>query len=178
VFRVFIDTNVLVYSVDERDPVKRQRARECMQQAEAAHAGVISTQILQEFFVVITRKVMLAPLAARSLVDDLPPFDVVVVDVALVRQAMEACIRNQLSLWDALIVVSARRARCNVIWTEDLSHGQIVDSVRIENPFLEAAGTGLGLVREVGTPYRVSGTHRQLRCADQRRRSKPNVAAP
>jgi hypothetical protein len=67
----------------------------------------------------------------------LPPLEVVVIDVPLIRKAIEVCIRRKLTFWDALVLAAARHAHCDILWTEDLNHGQVVDTVRIENPFLE-----------------------------------------
>jgi predicted nucleic acid-binding protein len=123
----------LVYAYDGSEPEKQVRAREVI----SAGDWVISTQVMQEFFVVVTRRLD-QPLDAREALgarDDLALGDVGAIDAELVTAAAESSLRNQLSLWDALIVQAAARARCSDVMTEDLSHGQIIDGVAITNPF-------------------------------------------
>lgn len=130
----FIDTNVFVYAVDERDPVKQRRARDILQTVDHA---VISTQVLDEFYVVATRKlsIPLAPETAVAAVRRMAESECVAIDAELVLDAIEAGTRWQLSHWDALVVAAAHRSRCGVILTEDLHHGADYDGIRIENPF-------------------------------------------
>jgi len=137
--RAFLDTNVLVYAVDEAEAPKRDRARELLRSAEPGDL-VLSTQVLSEFYVVVTRKLE-QPLdqdAAAAAVDQLARLPVVVTDSALVRAGIAVSRRAQLSLWDGLILAAAGEAGCEVLLTEDLSHGREVDGVRIENPFADS----------------------------------------
>jgi hypothetical protein len=69
-------------------------------------------------------------------------------DIELMNEAIDGSVLNRISFWDALIIASARRANCEVVWTEDLNHGQIVQGVRIENPFLKPSASGPSMVRE------------------------------
>jgi predicted nucleic acid-binding protein len=135
--KTFLDSNVLVYSVDESfaEKAKHERAVELL----AAQAGnlVVSTQVLQEFYVVTTRKLK-SPLseerAARA-VRGIAKLDVIGVDVPLVLAAVDTSRLVQLSLWDALIIEAASRAGCDRVLSEDLNANQVIRGVRIENPF-------------------------------------------
>jgi len=135
--KTFIDTNVLAYAVDRDSPSKQRCARELLGKVEKDGGGVISTQVLQEFFVTATRKLGIEPLVAKGLVEPFLSLEVVMVDTALIKEAMDCSILDQIAFWDALIVVSAAKAHCGRVWTEDLNAGQSIRGVRIENPFLE-----------------------------------------
>jgi predicted nucleic acid-binding protein len=131
----FFDTNVLVYLFDRSAAAKQKRARALL--AELAPAIVISTQVLQEFYVTTTAKLTppLSPEDAESQVRNFSAFDVVAIDVALVRSAISLSREHKLSLWDALIVESARARGCTRLLTEDLQHGREFGRLRVENPF-------------------------------------------
>lgn len=138
--RDFVDTNVLVYAVDDADPAKRDRARSILAADGAASRLVLSTQVLCEFYVVVTRRLEqpLSPADAADAVRELSKLAVVGADPDLVGDAVRLSIEAQLSLWDALVVEAARVAGCGRVLTEDLSHGAEIASVRIENPFAAA----------------------------------------
>lgn len=131
----FVDTNVLVYANDPADRRKQQIARETLLE----HAGslVLSAQVLSEFYSVVTRKFspLLGLEEARTIVDGLRRFPVVVIDEQLVLDAITISASAMLSYWDGLILSAARTAGCDVVLTEDLSHGSTVAGVRVENPF-------------------------------------------
>jgi predicted nucleic acid-binding protein len=135
VAKVFLDTNVLVYSVDQSDAGKRKRARELL--AAAANA-TISAQVLNEFYVVVTRKIAvpLAQRQAEAAVGELARIPCVPIDAGLVQAAMVAGRKWQLSHWDALVVEAARQAGCGRVLTEDLATGANYDGVVIDNPFV------------------------------------------
>lgn len=133
--RYFLDTNVLVYALDGQDAEKQKKARELLREGARAGNAVISTQVLQEFYVVATRKLGVDSLLAKNLVDSFGRLETVSVDLELVKEGIECAILSQLSLWDGLIVAAANTAKCDRVMTEDLSHGQVIRGVRIENPF-------------------------------------------
>lgn len=133
--RRFLDTNVLVYADDLDAGAKRDRAREVLEQAMSTGEGVVSTQVLQEFFVITTGKLGVDPALARRKVALLAEMDLVRIDLDLLLAAIDLSRLHPFSFWDALIVRSAASAGCGVLLTEDLQHGQVVDTVRIENPF-------------------------------------------
>ena len=135
--RAFVDTNVWVYAVDTADPVKRARALEVLAPSDASNL-VVSTLVLIEFYVVVTRK-LAAPLpgdAAQAMVDEMARLPVVPADSDLVIAAMAGSREWRISPWDALIVRAAQISGCGRILSEDLTHGAVYGSVRIENPFL------------------------------------------
>lgn len=132
----FVDTNVLLYSVsrapDERD--KAQQANDILTSRDLA----LSVQVLQEFYVQATRvsrQDRLSHPHAAGLVESFTRFAVQDLDVALVRAAFHIRARFQISYWDAAIVAAARAMACEVVLSEDLSHDQDYDGVRVRNPF-------------------------------------------
>lgn len=135
--RAFVDTNVLVYTFDASEPEKRAAAA-------ALLAGerdlVVSAQVLGELFVTLTRK-LTPPVPAsdaRAAVDRLAGLDTVAIDAALVQDAIRIAGEAQLSYWDSLIVAAASAARCARLLTEDLSDGQVIEGVTVEDPFRAA----------------------------------------
>lgn len=132
--RVFVDTNVFVYAVDEADPGKQERAHEVLRSAGAI---VISTQVLNEFYVIATRKlaVPLSPQDAAAIVDAMAVYTCLPVDRTLVRNAIRAGRRWQLSHWDALVLEAARHAACTRLLSEDLADHATYDGLTVENPF-------------------------------------------
>ncbi|HXU47027.1 MAG TPA: PIN domain-containing protein [Thermoanaerobaculia bacterium] len=132
-----MDTNVLVYLFDAGEPSKRAVAREIFERQSAGLELFLSTQVLQEFFVNVTRKLSL-PLTAEEALDaliDLAEIPTVQVDVPLVVAAARLSQRHQISLWDALILEAAASCGCGKVLTEDLQDGWEVRGVRVENPF-------------------------------------------
>jgi predicted nucleic acid-binding protein len=136
--RVFVDTNVLVYQLDERDPAKQERARAWLDFIWTSRTGRVSFQVLSELYVTVTRKLEpgLDPEAARTVVKALGAWDPVPVNERVFAAAWIAQDRYRLSWWDALIVGAARLADCGVLLSEDLQHGQDLDGLRVINPFL------------------------------------------
>jgi predicted nucleic acid-binding protein len=132
--KVFLDTNILVYATDASSPGKRSKCRDLIRSASHEGRGVISTQVLQECYVVLTRKLGVDPVQAKGIVQRFANLEVVVIDPPLIQEAIDCSILTTLSFWDALIVVSAESAQCQSVWTEDMSDGQVVRGVRIENP--------------------------------------------
>lgn len=136
--RTFVDTNVLVYLFDNDAPEKQARARNILASQGSAGQLVISTQVLQEFYVTVTRKLAtpLPPDTAYQAVQDLLTLPIRQVTSELVLSAIQRSIAVPLSFWDALIVETALDAQAMVLLTEDLQHSRIIDGLRIENPFL------------------------------------------
>lgn len=131
----FVDTNILVYAMDRDNRERRKRSRTLLIELRRTGMGVISTQVLQEFYVVATKKLSLNPLKVKPLLQWFEKhFEVVVVNGVLIREAVDCSVVNRLSFGDALIVVSAERAMAGTLHTEDLSHGQVIRGVRINNP--------------------------------------------
>jgi predicted nucleic acid-binding protein len=134
--RVFLDANVLIYAQDEGSPEKRQKSRELIARLADAGEGVISTQVLQEFFVASTRKLGIPPLAAKGVLKTFAIFEVIQISPILINEAIDCSILNQISFWDSLILAAASSAGCTVIFSEDLNSGQSILGVKIQNPFI------------------------------------------
>ena len=135
--RAFFDTNILVYLFDTRDSQKRAVARQLLGRYFSEKRGVLSTQVLQEFFVNVTRKAaQLSSNEARAIVANFLQVDVVVVSGSHILNAIDLHQRYQLSFWDGLILAAAKAGGASILFSEDLSHGRVYDGVRVENPFL------------------------------------------
>lgn len=136
--RVFVDTNVLIYAHDLDAGLKHDRAAAIVADLWERENGIISTQVLQEFYVNVTRKIAkpLTPAAARGIIRNYLAWRVEVNEPSGVLLASEIGERNRISFWDALIVASAARAGADRILSEDLNHGQVLEGVQIENPFI------------------------------------------
>ena len=133
--KTFLDTNILVYAVDADSPAKRNASRRVIETLAADASGVISTQVMQEFYVAATRKLGIPPLAAKTILKTFSVFELVQVTPALIQDAIDCSVLNSMSFWDSLIVTAAASAGCTRISTEDLNSGQSVLGVTIENPF-------------------------------------------
>ncbi len=133
--RSFIDTNILIYSVDRADPAKQEIALEIISRHAKARTGVISTQVLQEFYSAATRKLGIDPLRARQHLRDFQVFDIVQVTPAIIEEGIDCSILHQLSFWDGLIIAAAATATSSELISEDLSDGQIIQGISIRNPF-------------------------------------------
>jgi len=133
--RIFVDTNVFIYRFDQSAPAKKAKAVEILSQLESSGTGVVSTQIMEEFYSIATGKVGIPANLALSAISAMDVFEIVTVSPSLVVQAAELTQRKSLSLWDALVVTAAKFAKCSVLLSEDLNHGELIDGVRIENPF-------------------------------------------
>lgn len=134
---VFVDTNVLVYARDLSVPAKQQRAHEWMSALWASRQGRTSVQVLNEYYVTVTRKLTpgLAARDARADVGDLRAWAPVPISAGLVEAAFGVEDRFGLSYWDCLIVAAALAADCGYLLTEDLQDGQRLDTVTVIDPF-------------------------------------------
>jgi len=138
--KTFVDTNILVYAYDSAAGEKRAIAKDALARLWQTGAGLISTQVLQELYVTLTRKVpkpLKAP-AAREIVTDMLTWGVLVNDGDSILLAIDIEARQRLSFWDALIVAAAARGGAEILLSEDLPHGRTLAGVRILNPFIEA----------------------------------------
>jgi predicted nucleic acid-binding protein len=133
----FVDTNVLVYAFDKGSSPKKRTAQRLMNELMDEDRLRVSTQVLQELFVTLTRKVSqrCSSEEALAVLDDLTAWPLLVVDYAAIRAAVELAGQAQLSFWDALVVVAAARTGSTVLYTEDLNDGQEILGVRVTNPF-------------------------------------------
>jgi predicted nucleic acid-binding protein len=133
----FVDTNILVYAHDTSAGSKQERARALLEQLWDTRDGCLSVQILQEFFVNVTRKIPrpLDAAAAKEIIADLSRGRGHLAAADDVLGAIGLHQRTGISFWDAMMVRSAVEIGCGVIYSEDLSHGQLYDGARVENPF-------------------------------------------
>ncbi len=134
--RSFLDTNILLYCDDCAYASKQRRALELVLEHKAQRTGVVSLQVLQEYFVNATRKLGLDPGLARQKVEAHSRFDVFEPVAADILAAIDFHRLHRISYWDALVLHSARKSGCRVVLTEDMQHGQEFDGVKIVNPFL------------------------------------------
>lgn len=132
----FLDTNILVYAVSalEEDASKKAGALDLIQTADFG----LSSQVLQEFWVTVTRKIKkpLSPEVALQLLDQYRLFPTAHTDYALILTAIEYSLRYEISYWDGAIVAAAEALEAPVLYSEDLSHGQYYGSTQVINPFL------------------------------------------
>jgi predicted nucleic acid-binding protein len=132
---VFVDTNVLIYAVDEAEPRKNRAALQWRSHLWRSRRGRVSYQVLQEFYVQAVRKNPKRTPEARAEVRDLLAWDPVPIDEGVVEGAWDLQDRYSLSFSDALIVAAAQTADCGYLLTEDLTHGQVLDGIRVISPF-------------------------------------------
>lgn len=137
--RSFFDSNVLVYTDDHDRPVKRDRALGLIASARRSGTGVVSTQVLQEYFVSATKKLGVEAPRARRKVQIFARLDLVPVGLDLVLAAIDTHRLHGLSFWDALILQAARASGCSILYTEDMQHGRRFEELTIVNPFEERA---------------------------------------
>lgn len=134
----FIDTNILIYAYDASTAEKHQKAFKLLQELWIGENGCISTQVLQEFYVNVTRKApqALEPLQAASIIRDLSNWKVHRPNTEDVLAAISIQQQYQISFWDALIIRSAQESNCKTLWSEDLSNGQDYGGVKVIDPLL------------------------------------------
>jgi predicted nucleic acid-binding protein len=133
--RSFFDTNVLVYADDRAAPAKQRRALELVAEHRRAGTGVVSLQVLQEYFVTVTRKLGVDAAVARRKVELLAELDVAAPDIADVLAAIDLHRLHGVSFWDALVLRAAKQSGCSILLTEDMQDERVVDGLRIVNPF-------------------------------------------
>lgn len=135
----FVDTNILLYAYDEDAGARHERAAELIADLGSRRRGAISVQVLQEFYVNVTRKgeVPLSPADARTRLRVLSRWPVHAPLASDVLAAAELAEAQRLSFWDAMIIRSASRMECNVLWSEDLNAGQVIAGVQVRNPLEE-----------------------------------------
>lgn len=135
--RSFFDTNILVYLFDEDNPEKKAQAQVLLEKETESGRALLSTQVLQEFFVAVTRKleVPLPVEKAEEVVGQLMVLTLVEISGSHILKAIRKSINLQFSFWDALIIEAAVSGGASILYTEDLQHGQTIDNVKILNPF-------------------------------------------
>lgn len=133
----FVDTNVLVYAHDRSAGRKHEIAKELVKRLWESRQGCLSVQVLQEFYVTVTRKVAqpIQPEEAAVLIRDLSYWRIHTPMAQDVLSAIDLQTYYRISFWDAMVIHSALCLGCGVIWSEDLSDGQMYHQVTVKNPF-------------------------------------------
>jgi predicted nucleic acid-binding protein len=136
--KVFLDTNILIYAHDIDAGLKHDVALSIIEKIWEEETGIISTQIIQEFYVNVTRKIPnpITPVQARGIILNYFSWQVEGVEPHTILSASEIEEKYVLSFWDSLIIATASQSEAVKILTEDLNHGQTIEGVLIENPFL------------------------------------------
>lgn len=136
--KYFADTNILVYAFDNRDPVKQKVAQNLLETIGSTGNLTLSTQVLQEFFVTITRKLKppIPITTAYELVENFTYYPLVQVTPTNILNAIQRHEREKVSFWDALIIETALFSRCNILLSEDMQNNQLIENrLLIYNPF-------------------------------------------
>lgn len=135
----FVDTNILVYAYNESDKRKQEKAKTLLIGLWNTGTGCLSVQVFQEFYTIVTRKLTL-PLPVETvmiIIEDLSAWEYHIPDANDVLAAINIQQSYQLSFWDAMIIRSASKLGCNLIWSEDLNHGQSYEGIKVINPFMD-----------------------------------------
>jgi predicted nucleic acid-binding protein len=135
--RCFLDTNILVYAFDASAGQKYEVAKNIVIDLWNTKEGVLSTQVLQEFFVSITRKIPkpMDVMSAKEIISDFLKWNIVINDENSLLEAIDIHIRYSYSFWDSLVIHAAVRSGAVLLLTEDLIDSQIINGVSIKNPF-------------------------------------------
>lgn len=135
--KIFVDTNILIYAYDISAGVKHVTAVRILSELWDSRRGVLSTQVLQEFFVSVTRKIPnpINEQHAINIVRDFLRWEIVVNDGDSILEAASLVSRYRFSFWDCLIIQAALKSGCNILLSEDLSDSQVIESLQIRNPF-------------------------------------------
>ncbi|MFA5822190.1 MAG: PIN domain-containing protein [Thermodesulfovibrionales bacterium] len=135
--KIFLDTNILIYAHDADSGDKHIIAKNIVKELWDKKNGVLSTQVLQEFYVNVTKKIPrpVAPIEAREIIRAYSSWEIRDNSIMSVIRASEIEEKYKLSFWDSLIVVAAYSAKVEKILTEDLNEGQVIEGILIENPF-------------------------------------------
>lgn len=136
--KIFVDTNIFVYSRDASEKLKQPHAIKCLEKLWREQTGVISTQVLNEYYVTVTNKLKpgMTQKDAWEDVCALMAWAPVPIDISVLHQAKLIEEKYCVSWWDAMIIAAAKIGGCKIIYSEDLANGQTVAGVKIVNPFL------------------------------------------
>ena len=135
IVRCFVDSNVFVYADDRSAGAKRDRARKLIREVMESRTGVLSLQVLQEYFAVSTRKLGISAAAARRRVEVLSRLDTVILGVEDVLAAIDLHRLHGFAIWDALVIRAALNGGCRILYSEDLQKGRRIDGLEVVNPF-------------------------------------------
>jgi predicted nucleic acid-binding protein len=133
--KVFIDSNILIYTLDEKSSEKQETARIFLKEAKQNSSLVISTQVLQEVYNIATTKLKMKKLYVKHILYTYKDMEIIQVDFDIIQQGIDISIFSQISFWDGLLIAAAASANCGSVLSEDMNHGQIIQGVRVVNPF-------------------------------------------
>jgi len=137
VSKIFIDTNILVYTLDQKNIEKRDMARKIVKKVVESHQPVISTQVIKEFYVVASNKLKADPIIVKNIIHNFHNMEIVNNDLDLIEQAIDISILSTLSFWDSLVIAAAEKANCEYVLSEDLNSGQNYRGIKLLNPFIK-----------------------------------------
>ena len=133
--KIFLDTNILAYIFDSRDIAKKTKAKELFSKLVIENNCMISTQVLQELFNVVTKKLKYSKEDAQKIIMSLMNLDIHQVSTLDIQVAMKISSESQFTIYDSLIIAAANAESCKIVYSEDLNAGQVVEGVKIVNPF-------------------------------------------
>ncbi len=133
--KIFIDTSVLIYSQNTKEAEKQSICRKVLSNIADNSLIVISTQVMQEYYNVATLKMGIEKLLAKRTVEMFDIYEIVTIQPSIIFKAMDIHVLHQLSFWDSLIISAAKSANCMMLLTEDMNDGQVIEGVKIQNPF-------------------------------------------
>ena len=136
--RSFIDTNVLIYAEASDEPLKQRAAIALLKSLFLDGQGVLSTQVLQEYCNVALKKLKLSAQHVRTQLDLFEQFEIVQVTPAIIHAGLDLHQTRSISFFDAVVLASAHASGCEVIWTEDMNTAEVINGVRIANPFMDS----------------------------------------
>jgi predicted nucleic acid-binding protein len=136
VAKIFLDTNILVYTLDTNNGYKQKMAQNIFIQISENEKPVVSTQVLQEFYYAAAIKIKADTILVKNILHNFTNnIETVQVNRDIIEQGIDISILSHISFWDGLIIAAAEYAGCSVILSEDLKNGQIIRGVEIKNPF-------------------------------------------
>ena len=137
VSKIFIDTNIFVYTLDKKDEIKQDKARLILKKIVELHQPVISTQVIKEFYVISTNKLKADHFIVKNIIHNFRNIETVNNDLELIEQAIDISVISQISFWDSLIIAAAEKSSCEFVFSEDLNPGQTYRGVMVVNPFIK-----------------------------------------
>ncbi len=135
VSKIFIDTNIFVYTLDKKDEIKQEKARNILKKIVESHQPVISTQVIKEFYVSAITKLKADHFIVKNIIHNFKNMETVNNDLELIEQAIDISVISQISFWDSLIIAAAEKSNCEFVFSEDLNSGQTYRGVMVINPF-------------------------------------------
>ena len=136
--KIFLDTNIIVYAHDRSSGEKNRIAEDILLYLWESKRGILSTQVMQEFYVIITRKIPspLPIMDAKKILEYFMTWQVVINDTHTVLQAIDIQKKHGFSFWDSLILQSSIQGNADILFSEDMSDGLAIENLKIINPFL------------------------------------------